>query len=113
MTADRSDMQSANTTENYVLRLYITGANHHSMMAVKNIKMICETYLPGAYTLEIIDVYQQPHLAEEEDIIAAPTLIKLSPAPRRKLIGNLSDTQRVLAALDLPGDTKYGEGAFV
>jgi circadian clock protein KaiB len=103
-------MPTLPTSENYILRLYITGANHHSMMAVKNIKTICEAYLPGAYTLEIIDVYQQPQLAGSEDIIAAPTLVKLQPAPRRKLIGDLSDTGRVLAALDLSGAAGYGAG---
>ena len=85
----------------YILRLYITGATHHSMLAVKNIKFICEKYLSGDYSLEIIDVYQKLDTAMSEDIIAAPTLIKFSPEPVRKLIGDLSNTNKVLAALGL------------
>ncbi len=71
------------------------------MLAVKNIKSICETYLLEAYYLEIIDVYQQPQLAGNQNILAAPTLIKLQPTPKRKLIGDLSDTDKVLAALGI------------
>jgi circadian clock protein KaiB len=85
----------------YVLQLYITGATHHSMLAVKNIKMICETYITGNYSLDIIDVYQQPELAHSENIIAAPTLIKTRPLPIRKLVGDLSNTQTVLVALGI------------
>lgn len=71
------------------------------MSAVKNLKAICEQYLADNYTLEIIDIYQQPHLAEQEQIIAAPTLIKISPAPVRRLVGDMSDTTKVLMGLDL------------
>ena len=85
----------------YLLRLYVTGATYHSMSAVKNLKAICEQYLADNYTLEIIDIYQQPHLAEQEQIIAAPTLIKISPAPVRRLVGDMSDTTKVLMGLDL------------
>ncbi len=83
------------------MRLYITGATQHSMVAVKNIKNICNTYLAGNYSLEIIDVYQQPDLAISQDILAAPTLIKLQPEPVQKLIGDLSDTAKVLAVLGI------------
>ncbi len=69
------------------------------MLAVRNITAICETYLKDRHSLEIIDVYQQPELALSQDILAAPTLIKLAPMPVRKLIGDLSDTQKVLTAL--------------
>lgn len=92
-------MAASTSGPHYELRLYITGATHHSMLAVKNIKIICETYLTGNYTLDIIDVYQQPELAGQMDIIAAPTLIKLSPQPQRKLIGDLTDTGKVLRVL--------------
>ncbi len=71
------------------------------MLAVRNITSICEIYLKDRHSLEIIDVYQQPELALSQDILAAPTLIKLEPAPVRKVIGDLSDTQKVLAALGL------------
>ena len=82
-------------------RLFITGATPHSTLAVKNITAICDKYLPGRFKLEIIDVYQQPHLAEPEGIIAAPTLVKLQPLPQQRLIGDLSDLPKVLQVLDI------------
>jgi circadian clock protein KaiB len=88
-------------TEKYVLRLYITGMTPNSKRAVENVKKICEEYLKGRYELEIIDIYQQPSLAEGEQIIAAPTLIKKLPHPLRKLIGDMSNTEKVLLGLDL------------
>jgi circadian clock protein KaiB len=90
-----------NGNNRYVLRLYITGATHHSMLAVKNIKAVCEQYLQAGYSLKIIDVYQQPQLAAKHDIIAAPTLIKLQPLPIKRLVGDLSNTGKVLSALDI------------
>ena len=87
----------------YELRLYITGATHHSMEAVKNIKMICEQYLPNNYKLDIVDVYQQPSLAKEQQIIAAPTLIILVPGPVRRIIGDMSNTEKVLTILGTEG----------
>lgn len=88
-------------TEKYVLRLYITGMTPNSKRAVENVKKICEEHLKGRYELEIIDIYQQPSLAEGEQIIAAPTLIKKLPHPLRKLIGDMSNTEKVLLGLDL------------
>lgn len=88
-------------SEQYVLRLYVTGATHHSMIAVRNVKFICEKYLKNRYSLEIIDVYQQPSLAKDQQIIAAPTLVKISPEPIRRLIGDMSNTSKVLSGLDL------------
>lgn len=85
----------------YSLCLYITGAGPQSVLAVNNIKHICETYLHGQYELEIIDVYQQPGAAISEQIIAAPTLVKKSPLPVKKLIGDMSDTRKVLLGLGL------------
>ena len=86
----------------YVLRLYITGATHHSMEAVKNIKILCESHLQDdEYDLDIIDVYQQPYLAKEEQIIAAPTLVKIEPHPVRRIIGDMSDTEKILKVLDI------------
>jgi len=83
----------------YVLRLYITGASANSQKAVNNLKEICDTYLKGNYTLEIIDIYQQKHLAKNENIIALPLLIKSFPLPERRIIGDLSDTKKVLKGL--------------
>ena len=85
----------------YVLRLYVTGTTPKSVSAIANLKQVCKEYLQGRYDLEVIDVYQRPSLAAEEQIIAVPTLIKKLPLPLRRLIGDLSDTERVLFGLDL------------
>lgn len=85
----------------YVLRLYVTGASPNSSRAIINIKEICEIYLKGRYTLQIIDVYQQPTLAKKEQIVALPLLVKVSPIPTRKLIGDLADKEKVLKTLGL------------
>jgi circadian clock protein KaiB len=85
----------------YVLRLFITGYTQKSMRAVRNITQLCEQHLPGAYELEVIDVYQQPELAVEHQLVAAPTLLRLLPLPPRRMVGDLSDTGRVLAGLGI------------
>src|SRR5437588_3338108 len=85
----------------YVLCLYVTGLSPQSTQAVANLKAICREYLAGRYELEVIDLYQQPALARGEQIIAAPTLVKKRPAPPRRLVGNLSRPDRVLAGLDI------------
>lgn len=87
----------------YVLRLYVTGMTPRSTMAITRIKAICEKHLQGRYHLEVIDIYQNPDAARDQQIIAAPTLIKELPLPLRRLIGNLADEERVLAGLDLKG----------
>lgn len=85
----------------YVLRLYVTGTTRNSALAIVNIRKICEEHLQGRYELEIVDIALHPALAEGEQIIAAPTLIKLLPLPLRRFIGDLSQTERVLIGLDL------------
>jgi circadian clock protein KaiB len=88
----------------YVLRLYVTGKTPNSARAIACVKEICELYLAGRYHLQVIDIYQQPALAETDHILVAPTLVKRSPEPARKLIGDLSDRERILTGLDLrPG----------
>lgn len=87
--------------ENYLLRLYVTGSTPQSVLAVTNIKKICEEHLKGRYDLEVIDLYQKPTLAQGEQIIAAPTLIKKLPPPLRRIIGDMSNLERVLVGLDL------------
>jgi circadian clock protein KaiB len=87
--------------EKYVLRLYINGATLKSRLAVGNIKLVCEEHLNGRYHLEIIDICQQANLARDEQIVAVPTLIKRLPRPLRRLIGDLSDQNKVLFGLDL------------
>jgi circadian clock protein KaiB len=88
-------------TQRYELRLYVTGMTPRSTEAFETIKKLCEEHLRGRYSLEVIDIYQHPELAKDEQIIAVPTLIKKLPAPLRRLIGNLSDHERVLLGLDL------------
>lgn len=87
--------------EQYVLRLYVTGMTPRSTEAIARIKAICEERLKGHYQLEVFDIYQQPALAKGDQIIATPTLIKKLPLPLRRLVGDLSDKQRVLLGLDL------------
>jgi len=86
----------------YHLQLFVAGTTPHSVRAITNIKHICEENLQGCYTLSVIDIYQQPQLAQAEQIIAVPTLIKKLPEPLRRIIGDLSNTGRVLAGLNLP-----------
>lgn len=85
----------------YLLHLFITGATPNSTRAVRNIKEICEQYLKGRYELLIVDIYQQPALAQDEQLIGAPTLIKRRPGLVRRLVGDLSDRERVLKALGI------------
>ena len=87
--------------EKLVLKLFITGASANSVRAVTNLQEICQKYLNDNYTLEIIDVYQQDEIAEKEELIALPMLLKKSPLPERKLIGDLSDTKKVLKGLGI------------
>jgi circadian clock protein KaiB len=95
----------------YLLRLYVTGATPRSVRAISNIRQICEEHLMGRYDLEVVDVYQQAKLAADEQIIAAPTLIKKLPLPLRRIIGDLSHRDRVLLGLDLrPKRSGKGRG---
>ena len=84
----------------YEMKLFITGATPNSVRAVANIKKICEKYFPGRYKLEIIDIYQQPLLAKDEQIIALPMLLKCAPLPVKRFIGDMSDTNKVLKGLE-------------
>lgn len=79
----------------------MAGASPRSTRAIKNIRAICEEHLKGQYTLEVVDIYQNPVLAKGEQIIAAPTLIKKLPLPLRKFIGDMSDAEKILVGLDL------------
>ncbi len=85
----------------YVLRLYISGITPRSTEAIENIRAVCEKNLKGRYTLEVIDIYQQPELARDAQVIAAPTLIKSLPLPLRRIIGDLSSKDRILVGLNL------------
>jgi circadian clock protein KaiB len=93
--------------ERYILRLYVAGMTSRSARAVENVRAFCEKHLGGRYDLQVIDVYQQPALARTEQLIAAPTLIKKLPLPLRKLIGDMSNEDRVLVGLDLVPRKSY------
>ncbi|MDB5397262.1 MAG: kaiB domain protein [Rhodospirillales bacterium] len=92
---------AAHATARYVLRLFITGSTPRSARAISNIVKICEEHLEGRYELEVVDISQHPTLAEGEQIIAAPTLVKKLPLPLRRFIGDMSQTERILLGLDL------------
>jgi len=96
---ERSAAEAASPV--YVLRLFVTGMTPRSTRAVEKVRAICEDYLHGRYDLEVIDIYQQPALATGEQIIAAPTLVKKLPLPLRRVIGDMSSTERVMQGLDL------------
>lgn len=87
--------------DKYILRLYVTGSTIRSALAITNLKKICEEYLEGRYELEVIDLYLHPSLAKGEQIIAAPTLIKKLPLPFRRIIGDMSNKEKVLLGLDI------------
>jgi circadian clock protein KaiB len=87
--------------KDYVLRLFVTGTTPRSTRSIINVRNFCDRFLEGHYELEVVDIYQQPTAARDEQIIAAPTLIKSLPLPLRRLVGDFSDQDRVAAGLDL------------
>ena len=99
MSADRKPPDLA--AEQYKLRLFVTGSTPRSTRAIDNLRQICKENLDGRYDLEVIDVYQNPEATKELQIIATPTLVKMLPEPMRRIIGDLSDKERVLAGLNL------------
>ncbi|MBC6991077.1 circadian clock protein KaiB [Hymenobacter jejuensis] len=93
--------------ETWELRLYVAGQTTKSVTALANLRKYCETYLKGRYKLEVIDLLQHPQLAEGDQILAIPTLVRKVPVPIRKIIGDLSNQERVLVGLDIrPIDLK-------
>ena len=103
-------MRSSTRTavQRYTLRLYVTGATPNSVTAITRIKAFCEENLKGRYDLEVIDIYQRPQLARDEQILAIPTLIRSLPDPLRQFIGDLAKLDRILLGADL---LKYNERA--
>ena len=87
--------------QTYLLRLYVAGQTPKSVLAFKNLKQICEQHLQGRYDIEIIDLLENPQLARGDQILAVPTLVRRLPEPIKKIIGDLSNTERVLVGLDL------------
>ena len=96
--ADLADLED---TQQYVLRLYVTGMTPRSTRAIRSVRAICEEFLAGRFNLEIIDVYQQPALIRDEQIFATPTLVKKGPEPERRMIGDMSNRARLMAGLGL------------
>jgi circadian clock protein KaiB len=103
-------LKEAPTDTYYLLRLFVTGSTPRSVTAIANIRAICERFLAGRVDLEVVDIYQQPSEARNEQIIAAPTLVRELPKPPRRMVGDLSDAHKVLVGLNLipvgapPGD---------
>lgn len=85
----------------YLLRLYVAGQTRKSLAAFANLKKICEKHLQGRYKIEVVDLLEKPQLAKGDQILAIPTLVRQLPPPIKKIIGDLSDTERVLVGLDL------------
>lgn len=100
MRADGRHAHGANGGR-WVLRLYVTGLTPRSVVAIANLRAICDEHLAGRYELEVIDIYQNPEATRHEQIVAAPTLVKSLPPPVRRIVGDLSDSERVLVGLDL------------
>ena len=110
-TAEFEELLVTADSSRYTLRLYVTGMTPRSQRAIERIKAVCEEHLAGRYYLEVIDIYRHPMLAEGEQIIAAPTLIRSLPMPLRRLVGDLSSTERILLGLDLRPIGKAGRGS--
>ncbi len=100
-TRRENDHSNEVEEEFWNLRLYVAGQTLKSIVAFDNLKKICETHLSGKYSIEVIDLLEQPQLAAGDQIIALPTLVRKLPPPIRKIIGDLSNTERVLVGLDL------------
>jgi circadian clock protein KaiB len=99
MTSTSSD--NGAPVEKWNLRLYTAGQTPKSLAAIRNLKKVCEEHLPGRYEIEVIDLLQNPRLAKDHQIVAIPTLVRKLPDPLRRIIGDLSDTNRTLVGLDL------------
>lgn len=100
----RSEFEAAQEAEDktqYVLQLFVTGVTASSMRAIANLKTLCETHLAGRYTLDVVDLYEQPGQARANQVLAVPTLIKILPQPLRRIIGDLSNEEQVLVGLNL------------
>jgi circadian clock protein KaiB len=106
MSTAMTDLREGSTgpwseAEKWDLRLYIAGQTPKSVAAFNNLKRICEEHMPGRYRIEVIDLLENPRLAKEDQIVAIPTLVRKLPQPLRKIIGDLSDTERALVGLQL------------
>jgi circadian clock protein KaiB len=103
-TLQARDLRVVETEEMWHLRLYVAGQSPKSLHAFANLKRLCEEHLAGRYEIEVVDLVEHPALARSDDILAIPTLVRRLPAPLRKIIGDLSNTERVLVGLRLKPD---------
>ena len=92
---------NGNAGEKWNLRLYTAGQSPKSLAALDNLKRVCEEHLPGRYSIEVIDLLKNPRLAKDDQIVAIPTLVRKLPEPLRRIVGDLSDTERTLVGLQL------------
>lgn len=95
------DIAPSGAQDRYSLRLFVAGTAPRSLRAVEFLRRVCETHIPNRYELEIVDIYQQPDLAERDGILAAPTLLKVAPLPERRISGDLLDEDRLLRVLEI------------
>ncbi|MFP4030837.1 MAG: circadian clock KaiB family protein [Desulfococcaceae bacterium] len=93
----------------YLLKLFVTGRTTRSERAIANLRRLCDRELAGRYELLVVDILERPHLAEEERIMATPTLVRVMPQPVRRVVGDLSDETQVRAGLDIPGGGRPSE----
>lgn len=103
-TGKTKALKEEQTVEIVTFRLYVTGSTQRALKAITNIRKVCEQYLHGHYSLEVIDIFKRPGTAQANQIIAAPTLIKQTPLPPQRFIGDLSDTERLLHGLNIKPD---------
>lgn len=96
-----SPAEEENGSDRWSLRLYVAGQTPKSLTAFANLKRLCEEYLPGRYKIEVIDLMKQPHLAQGDQIVALPTLVRKLPEPIKRIVGDLSNSERVLVGMDI------------
>ena len=99
--SELQDLLLGYNDDEYVLRLYVAGSNHYSLRAIENTRRLCSEFLPGRYELHVIDLYQQPTLAQRDRIVTVPVLVKVSPPPSARCVGDMSDIERTLRTLGI------------
>jgi circadian clock protein KaiB len=99
-----AENEAAEADNHWRLRLYVAGRSPKCVTALENLERFCEEHMAGRYTIEVVDLLENPRLAKDDQIIAIPTLVRKLPEPLRKIIGNLSDTERMLVGLDLKSE---------
>jgi circadian clock protein KaiB len=104
MSPGTAEISGGGRGEHYQLRLYVAGQTPKSLAAIANLKNVCEEHLAGRYTIEVIDLVKNPQLAAGDQILAVPTLVRRLPEPLKRIIGDLSDSERVLVGLDIRGN---------